>query len=246
MIELLVVIAIIAILAAIIFPVFAKSREKARQTACESNEKQILTGITMYAQDYDEKMPPSFIKTPDGKIAVWNQIVEPIVKNEPVFQCGSDPSDTPPTYSTPTPNVPTGLPEPFHTSYIANVSVLGQGGLPLAQIKQPASTVLLCDGGVIANTTAPYVTEISTIKPSACFLADLTVQAGGSPAVTSQTNDFAAPSMRHNDITNVGFVDSHVKAMKPDAWYMPNSPWLDPKVGGDAGANGPASGSGGG
>ncbi|HEY3418222.1 MAG TPA: prepilin-type N-terminal cleavage/methylation domain-containing protein, partial [Armatimonadota bacterium] len=57
LIELLVVIAIIAILAAILFPVFAKAREKARQTSCMNNQKQIATGILMFAQDHDETMP---------------------------------------------------------------------------------------------------------------------------------------------------------------------------------------------
>jgi len=57
LIELLVVIAIIAILAAILFPVFAKVREKARQTSCLSNEKQLGLAITQYVQDYDEKLP---------------------------------------------------------------------------------------------------------------------------------------------------------------------------------------------
>ncbi len=57
LIELLVVIAIIAILAAILFPVFAQAREKARQTQCLSNEKQIGTSLMMYAQDYDEVLP---------------------------------------------------------------------------------------------------------------------------------------------------------------------------------------------
>jgi prepilin-type N-terminal cleavage/methylation domain-containing protein len=57
LIELLVVIAIIAILAAILFPVFAKAREKARQTSCLSNEKEIALAILMYTQDYDEKFP---------------------------------------------------------------------------------------------------------------------------------------------------------------------------------------------
>ena len=60
LIELLVVIAIIAILAAILFPVFAQAREKARQTACLSDQKQIGLGIMMYAQDYDETYPLSF------------------------------------------------------------------------------------------------------------------------------------------------------------------------------------------
>jgi prepilin-type N-terminal cleavage/methylation domain-containing protein len=58
LIELLVVIAIIAILAAILFPVFARAREKARATACLSNVKQIATGIMIYIQDYDETYPP--------------------------------------------------------------------------------------------------------------------------------------------------------------------------------------------
>ena len=67
LIELLVVIAIIAILAAILFPVFAKAREKARQTSCLSNVKQLGLGLMMYAQDYDEKLPsylPPWTPTP--------------------------------------------------------------------------------------------------------------------------------------------------------------------------------------
>lgn len=58
LIELLVVIAIIAILAAILFPVFARAREKARQASCQSNIKQIVLGAIMYTQDYDDSVPP--------------------------------------------------------------------------------------------------------------------------------------------------------------------------------------------
>ena len=61
LIELLVVIAIIAILAAILFPVFAKAREKARQTSCLSNVKQIALGMLMYAQDYDERLCAGYV-----------------------------------------------------------------------------------------------------------------------------------------------------------------------------------------
>ena len=61
LIELLVVIAIIAILAAILFPVFAKAREKARQTTCLSNQKQLNLAVLSYAQDYDEILTPSLI-----------------------------------------------------------------------------------------------------------------------------------------------------------------------------------------
>ena len=87
LIELLVVIAIIAILAAILFPVFAKAREKARQSSCLSNAKQIGLALHMYVQDYDEMMPPLY-----GDVAglfPWQQLVTPYVKNIQIFTCPS-------------------------------------------------------------------------------------------------------------------------------------------------------------
>src|ERR1044072_5808131 len=91
LIELLVVIAIIAILAAILFPVFAKAREKARQTACLSNTKQMGTAINMYVQDYDETLPPRAIRDPVSGVYYealsWRRIIHPYVKNADVFTC---------------------------------------------------------------------------------------------------------------------------------------------------------------
>jgi prepilin-type N-terminal cleavage/methylation domain-containing protein/prepilin-type processing-associated H-X9-DG protein len=91
LIELLVVIAIIAILAAILFPVFAQAREKARMTTCVSNMRQIGIGLTMYAQDYDETFP--FIRFHLGGPTeyVWKQAIAPYVKNKGVYQCPSNP-----------------------------------------------------------------------------------------------------------------------------------------------------------
>ncbi|HLK57564.1 MAG TPA: DUF1559 domain-containing protein [Chthonomonadaceae bacterium] len=80
LIELLVVIAIIAILAAILFPVFAQAREKARQTTCTSNMKQDGLALLMYAQDYDEMFPWSAIPVPGTGLVVWYETVEPYVK----------------------------------------------------------------------------------------------------------------------------------------------------------------------
>src|SRR5687768_8554940 len=81
LIELLVVIAIIAILAAILFPVFAQAREKARQATCQSNMKQIMTGILMYTQDYDETLPLGSYLLPGMTFAVtWQDLVEPYTK----------------------------------------------------------------------------------------------------------------------------------------------------------------------
>jgi len=88
LIELLVVIAIIAILAAILFPVFAQAREKARQTACLSNMKQIGIGLIMYAIDYDEQYPPSQLGAGTDLVS-WPQMMQPYIKNEQVFVCPS-------------------------------------------------------------------------------------------------------------------------------------------------------------
>src|SRR5438552_8343561 len=88
LIELLVVIAIIAILAAILFPVFAQAREKARAVSCLSNIKQLGLAVNMYVQDYDETYP---IACPnDWWYYIWGVNVQPYIKNVQVFKCPSD------------------------------------------------------------------------------------------------------------------------------------------------------------
>ena len=96
LIELLVVIAIIAILAAILFPVFARAREKARQSSCLSNVKQIAVGTMMYVQDYDEMLPYSYnwdtawVAPPHP--VFYLQVIQPYIKNEQVLKCPSEPN----------------------------------------------------------------------------------------------------------------------------------------------------------
>lgn len=98
LIELLVVIAIIAILAAILFPVFAQAREQARKTACLSNVKQLNLGIQMYIQDYDENVPLDM--TTDNKtfFDTWQDLIQPYVKNYQLVICPDSP------YTDPNPN----------------------------------------------------------------------------------------------------------------------------------------------
>jgi prepilin-type N-terminal cleavage/methylation domain-containing protein/prepilin-type processing-associated H-X9-DG protein len=102
LIELLVVIAIIAILAAILFPVFAKAREKARQITCASNEKQIGLGLLMYLQDNDEKFPAGLVHAAvpninsgttncTGAGLGWGGAVVPYTKSPNLFHCPDDP-----------------------------------------------------------------------------------------------------------------------------------------------------------
>src|SRR5436305_3763975 len=89
LIELLMVIAIIAILAAILFPVFAQARERARLTTCLSNMRQIGTSLTMYVQDYDETYP--YIRFKNDATYVWRNAIRPYLKSLDVLACPSNP-----------------------------------------------------------------------------------------------------------------------------------------------------------
>ena len=162
LIELLVVIAIIAILAAILFPVFAQAREKARQTACLSNARQLSTGLYLYAQDYDENIVPASLRPADNSVPViWSQIVQPYVKNEGIFLC---PSATPRQYPADwnTRNFGTlGYNESTAVDQRNNPPV--PEGLPssmtLPQMEEPARAVLMADtpGGPLLDKYRGYV-----------------------------------------------------------------------------------------
>ncbi len=93
LIELLVVIAIIAILAAILFPVFARARAKALQNSCLSNVKQLALGVLMYAQDFDQVLPRNaYLAGPPWSTYIcWHEMVLPYVKNENIYLCPLDP-----------------------------------------------------------------------------------------------------------------------------------------------------------
>ncbi len=147
LIELLVVIAIIAILAAILFPVFARAREKARQTSCLSNVKQLTLGVLMYAQDYDETMPYAVIGVMGGQMDFVLDIVGPYTKNTQINRCPSDATIGAVDLTA----------APFlmsRYSYIPNSDIMGlaitgvqvDAVTRLADIHKPAECIALCDG----------------------------------------------------------------------------------------------------
>ncbi len=189
LIELLVVIAIIAILAAILFPVFARAREKARQSSCQSNVKQLCLGFAMYAQDYDEVLMPAFLNfagDPDADRIDYTLLVQPYVKNQQILICPSDGS----------PVNATGSYQTLPRSYGLNYGVHGTlDGIPLADVEYPAETVSIVDG----CPTHPGIHDDDAWHPDYW------------PESCHSRSSRAAP--RHNQMSNVGFVDGHVKTM---------------------------------
>ncbi|MDE2127518.1 MAG: DUF1559 domain-containing protein [Armatimonadetes bacterium] len=146
LIELLVVIAIIAILAAILFPVFAQAREKARAISCISNLKQIDLANQMYTDDYDETYPGNYVATlptpwwcdpmddPTAQPNFWSELM-PYIKSQAVFVCPSATN--------------TQFVEQGHavTSYMANWWIIYDGQTNESMVKQPARCPVFVDAG---------------------------------------------------------------------------------------------------
>ncbi len=150
LIELLVVIAIIAILAAILFPVFARARENARRSSCQSNLKQIGLGTMQYAQDYDEKILPNYLPA-GASNQMWSYIVQPYVKSNQLFNC--------PSYSAFTYN---GEPFVETLSYGMNPAFEPNTIRSLASIGKVSETVYVTDGTAFRARPEGYVFGAAT------------------------------------------------------------------------------------
>ena len=183
LIELLVVIAIIAILAAILFPVFARAREKARQTSCLSNVKQIALGLLMYAQDYDERMVSGSGYL--GNSVNWQLKVDPYLKNKQMLSCPSRGESA----------FDYGGGGPFGTMRLYyGYGHPWRGGTALGMISAPAETALTQDG------VHPAVDGYRGAVPKLCR--------GFDPC---QTTTVTENHFYHNGGSNMVFWDGHGK-----------------------------------
>jgi len=232
LIELLVVIAIIAILAAILFPVFAKVREKARQTSCLSNEKQLGLGFMQYVQDNDETFTPAT----NNQVGLnasppvgygWGSRIYPYVKNVGVYHCPSDQSY--PYY-------------PYVVSYAFNVCLDPTNGgyfntSSLSSLTSRAATVLLDEIAYCgANVTLPTSmgqdwTESTDGNDTKDDFLNWALQTtgplGGLPynsAITTQTG-------RHTDGSNFLMADGHAKWLRGSAVSPGGVPWANTVAG---------------
>ena len=208
LIELLVVIAIIAILAAILFPAFAKARESARRISCVNNMKQMGTAAMQYTQEYDETLvrpaygpggSPQNQNSDATQYYKWMDAIQPYIKSEASFNCPSDSVNEGYKFRTPW----------EFGSYAINQITGGPSGnnvdVAMSAVQEPSGTV--------------YVTE--TLKPSA--LQRWRIDGDG---VSAPLDLAASPPTgfggsfggkvvgRHLDTVNVLFVDGHVKSMR--------------------------------
>lgn len=206
LIELLVVIAIIAILAAILFPVFAKVREKARQTSCLSNEKQLGIGFMQYAQDYDEAFP----YTPywDTNNKAWGSAIYSYVKSTQLYQC---PDDTHVAATT------------AAVSYAFNGDMADTNigvTVPLFKLSllnAPASTIMLFEvTGVTADVTNPANDYSPAGNGGAWRWSSYDTGEMGQPPHNSSI-DVIYNTGRHTDGSNYLLADGHAKWMRGSA-----------------------------
>jgi prepilin-type N-terminal cleavage/methylation domain-containing protein/prepilin-type processing-associated H-X9-DG protein len=195
LIELLVVIAIIAILAAILFPVFARAREKARQASCQSNEKQIGLALKMYEQDFDEKTPGGYyVNWHSGDEYFWCWPLQPYMKNTQMLICPSNTTGWSYGKRSQDPSTVTG----WRSSYGANMNVFGTttASVSLSSITNDANTIYIVDSYNAWLDGGPNIYD--------------RLGKGTYTNTTTKTD-------LHNDGVNVLYMDGHVKWQKLSA-----------------------------
>jgi prepilin-type N-terminal cleavage/methylation domain-containing protein/prepilin-type processing-associated H-X9-DG protein len=219
LIELLVVVAIIAILAAILFPVFAQARGKARQTVCLSAMKQIGHAIVMYSQDYDEMLVPGNVGG-GFSLSYFDFLLDPYVKSRDVWNCPEATNGTAVQIRTVGMNEAVAIPlGRFGNRYPA---------LSIAEVQEPAQLLVMSDSLPNPwNGDGSFGTGSFGQAFQACRAA--LAEAAGPVSVNAPANRTISPYLRHNFGANYAYADGHAKWNKPRNTLVPNVLWFTNK-----------------
>ena len=221
LIELLVVIAIIAILASILFPVFARARENARRSSCQSNLKQIGLGIMQYTQDYDETVMPHWLGnggTYPGNMR-WMDLVQPYVKSTQIFVCLSQSDAKYITQDASNTGSYTCSSAYFSEAPRTSMSILDNGEfVKLAEMETPTTTLWIMDSsGYTASRPDGFEFPFNSADT-------LTLTSTQPQAITNSAFPARQLPFRHLDTINTLFCDGHVKSMKPAYFTVRGGP----------------------
>lgn len=216
LIELLVVIAIIAILAAILFPVFAKAREKARQATCASNLKQIGNAIMMYSQDYDEALVPMQVNfgftINNSTYYTWEMLIGPYTSGEKAGAWGVWEAKMPSCFQCPSANKQTDWAYTNYgiSRYLAQLATgMKSDPVILSAVPYPAEMFLVADSVYSADPRVGFYYIVAS---------------GANPTTTNVC-------ARHNEMANMLYCDGHVKSLTYSATcqkypdYYSRAPW---------------------
>lgn len=203
-IEVLVTLGVLSVLAAIVFPVLLSARQKAWETACANNLRQLGAAMEMYLQDHDEVFPPSYVVTGPGTFISWREVTRPYVRNLQIVQC--------PAWEHRGAKAE-ALPPELRATYAMNVwlsppdfsAVSGAAGEPLglAAVRDCTGTILLCDAGY---SNLPLALDFDHY-------------------LVLGMQEQVLPTERHHQGANFLFVDGHVKKLTEPMTRSPEYLW---------------------
>ena len=244
LIELLVVIAIIAILAGMLLPALSKAKEKGKATSCMNNLRQMSIAAKLYSDDQEGKFSFTFqVRGNNDVRKAWFNFLQPYQQTTNLLLC--------PTRTRKFKELlniyPSDKADKALSNYEANFRLGGCDWptvwpkekwiqLKDTAVNSPSTVVYMTDGGsrpVNSKDPNKCVTPSSPEKAGCWIVHDPANDAPCTGCTTSPSDpNWGGPHLRHNNRSNVSFVDSHVESMRSSQWFWSGTPWLQPDLGG--------------